>query len=162
MTACGVRWCRCGSTARLRKPRRSSELTQSLSQRPYLACLMPQPPARGGRFGGVATVLVVAVVYSLRSTRSQRATVHPAAPPASHGRRPTRLSRSGPGSAPGRVPKLVRFLGRLLGVVRHFSPSPPPLWQSIICAFGPTEFDRSARRLDITGFGQTVAKRGNQ
>jgi hypothetical protein len=87
MTACGVRWCRCGSTARLRKPRRSSELTQSLSQRPSLACLMPQPPARGGRFGGVAAVFVVAVVYSLRSTRSQRATVHPAAPPATAGDR---------------------------------------------------------------------------
>ena len=33
--------------------RRSSELTQFLSQHPHLTCLMPQPPARGDRLGGV-------------------------------------------------------------------------------------------------------------
>jgi hypothetical protein len=44
-----------------------SELTQSLSQRPYFACLMPQPLARGDRLCGV-----VAVVRSLGSTRPGR------------------------------------------------------------------------------------------
>jgi hypothetical protein len=105
----------------------SSELTQSLSQRPHLACLMPQPPARGDRLGGVEAMLVVAVVRSLRSTRPSRATVHSASPFPCYGRRPAWFSRPRLGHTPNRFAWIFWLLGRVHGVVRHFSPSPPPL-----------------------------------
>ena len=71
---------------------RSSELAQSLSQCPHFAYLIPQPPTRGDRVGGVAAMLVVAVARPLGSPGSLRATVHPAAPSSSHGRRLAWLS----------------------------------------------------------------------
>ena len=46
---------------------RSSELAQSLSQCPHFAYLIPQPPTRGDRVGGVAAMLVVAVARPLGS-----------------------------------------------------------------------------------------------
>jgi hypothetical protein len=55
-----------GAPGRRGRLRWSSELTQSLSQRPYFACLMPQPLARGDRLCGV-----VAVVRSLGSTQTR-------------------------------------------------------------------------------------------
>ena len=39
----------------------SSGLTQSLSQRPHVACELPHPPSRGDRLGGVPAMPVVAV-----------------------------------------------------------------------------------------------------
>jgi len=98
----------------------SSELTQSLSQRPHLACLMPQPPARGDRLGGVEAMLVVAVVRSLRSTRPSRATVHSASPFPCYGRRPAWFSRPRLGHTPNRFAWIFWLLGRVHGVRASF------------------------------------------
>ena len=101
---------------------RSSELAQSLSQCPHFAYLIPQPPTRGDRVGGVAAMLVVAVARPLGSPGSLRATVHPAAPSSSHGRRLAWLSRPGLGATPSCLSQVLWLLGRVHGVVRHFSP----------------------------------------
>jgi hypothetical protein len=102
-----------------RGPLRSSELTQPLSQLPYLACLMPQPPARGDRLGGVEAMFVIAVVRSLRPTRPGRATVHAASPFPSNGRRPAWFSRPRLGPIPDRFAQMFWLVGRVHGVVRH-------------------------------------------
>jgi hypothetical protein len=119
-----ARWRESSLTPRVRW---SSELTQSLSQRPHLANLMPQPPARGDRLGGVEAMLEVAVVRSLWSTRPRRSTMHPPAPFPGDGGRPAGRSRACPGATPSRLAQLFWLLGRVYGVVRHFSRSAPAL-----------------------------------
>ena len=92
-------------------------------QSPRVTDVLPQPPPRGDRLGGVLAMFVVAVVRALGSARSRRATMHPAPPSPGHGRRPARRFRACLGATASRLAQLFWLLGRVNGVVRHFSPS---------------------------------------
>jgi len=105
----------------------SSGLTQPLSQRPQVSCELPQPAPRGDHFSGLPAMLVVAVALPLGSASSCGATMHPAAPFPGDGGRPAGRSRACPGATPSRLAQLFWLLGRVYGVVRHFSRSAPAL-----------------------------------